>query len=347
VTPVDAWNWPQIPTVTRHDVGLINQTYTVTLAGTVAAILQRLNTDIFVPEVHEDIEAITAAITAAGLPTTSLLRTKKGTLWHTASDGSIWRALTPVGDRTVEILTRPEDAREAGALVGRFHTALRMFHWDFRSVRSGAHDTDAHMDRLARAVNDCRSHRLWWDTASLSETIGEGWRTLQTPRDLPMRIVHGDLKISNLRFTGDQATALIDLDTLAWGTLDLELGDAMRSWCNTASEDDAEASFDLDLFRAAMTGYARGTRAHPPTEDEWNAVLPGLERICWELAARFAWDALSESYFGWDSNRYPAAGEHNLVRARGQVQLARSVRAQHSDATDVLRQIRQAHGAQR
>ena len=343
MTPVDAWIWPKQPTVTRHDVGLINQTYTVSSEGRVVGILQRLNTDIFAPEVHEDIEAVTRALAAQGLPTTSLLRTASGQLWHTTSDGSVWRALTPIGDRTIETLSRPEDAREAGALVGRFHSALRTFQWDFRSVRAGAHDTHAHMDRLARAVNDRRSHRLWWDTASLSETIGEGWRTLCTPSDLPRRIVHGDLKISNLRFTGDRATALIDLDTLAWGTLDLELGDAMRSWCNTGSEDDAEAAFDLEIFRAAMSGYAHGSRDNPPTEAEWASVLPGLERICWELASRFAWDALSESYFGWDSSRYPAAGEHNLARARGQVQLARSVRTQREDASSALLQIRQAH----
>ena len=258
MTPTDAWNWPSEARVERHAVGLINQTYTVAADGQLVAILQRLNTDIFVPEVHEDIDAITEALADAGLPTTRLLRTTSGDLWHTAPNGTVWRALTPIGDRTIEEIHNPHDAHSAGALVARFHAALRSFHWDFRSVRPGAHDTDAHMDRLSRAIGDHRDHRLWWDTASLSETITEGWRTLSVPRGLPKRIVHGDLKISNVRYTGSDATALIDLDTLAWGTLDLELGDAMRSWCNPAAEDHDEAHFDLEIFRAAMTGYAEG-----------------------------------------------------------------------------------------
>ena len=32
-------------------------------------------------------------------------------------------------------------------------------------------------------------------------------------------------------------------------------------------------------------------------------------------------DAIFESYFGWDRARFPAAGEHNLLRARGQFAL--------------------------
>ncbi len=37
-------------------------------------------------------------------------------------------------------------------------------------------------------------------------------------------------------------------------------------------------------------------------------------RIATELAMRFAADALNERYFGWDRARFPAAGEHNLLR---------------------------------
>ena len=340
MTPAEAWNWSGTPTVRRHEVGLINQTYTVDIDGELAAILQRLNTDIFAPEVHEDIEAITAALAAAGLPTTRLVPTATGELWHTDAQGGVWRALTPIGDRTIEKLRDPADAHSAGALVARFHGALRDFSWDFRSVRPGAHDTDLHMEKLASAVHDERQHRLWWDTASLSETINEGWRTLEVPSGLPTRIIHGDLKISNIRFTGPQATALIDLDTMAWGTLDTELGDAMRSWCNPATDLDPEAFFDVEIFAAAMAGYAEGAGDAGPTELEWSAIVPGLERICWELAARFAVDAVKESYFGWDKVNYPAAGEHNLARARGQVQLAKSVRKQRSAAEAALKKAR-------
>ena len=46
-----------------------------------------------------------------------------------------------------------------------------------------------------------------------------------------------------------------------------------------------------------------------------------------ELAVRFAADALRESYFGWDAERFESCGHHNLVRARGQLDVARQARA--------------------
>ena len=64
--------------------------------------------------------------------------------------------------------------------------------------------------------------------------------------------------------------------------------------------------------------------------------MPGLERIALELAARFARDALEESYFGFDP-AFGGRGEHNLLRARGQAALARSVAANRSTLEAVVR----------
>ena len=63
------------------------------------------------------------------------------------------------------------------------------------------------------------------------------------------------------------------------------------------------------------------------TTDERRALLLGVEWVSLELAARFAADALRESYFGWDAARFPGRGEHNLVRARGQWSLHQALLA--------------------
>lgn len=333
--PITAWDAPEGAVVAPLGTGLINQTWGVWTGEVLWGVLQRLNTGIFRPEVHEDIEAVTAWLAGRGAPTTRLIRTRAGELWHTDAEGGAWRVLTPIGDRTIDKLVHPADAREAGALVARFHGAMRGFAWDFRSVRPGAHDTDRHLDGLLTAVEAHRDHRLWWDVASLSETLGEGWRSWRGPTDLPVRVIHGDLKISNVRFEGARAVALIDLDTLQWGTLDIELGDALRSWCNPAAEDAKETAFSLPLFEAAIAGYAEGAASHPPTAAEWDAIVPGVERICWELSARFAKDALEERYFGWNP-AFGTRGDHNLLRARGQAALAKSVRAQADAARAIV-----------
>jgi Ser/Thr protein kinase RdoA (MazF antagonist) len=320
---LSAWDWPAPPTAHAADSGLINQTWVLTGPDRPLGVLQRLNTEIFVPAVHEDIEAITTHLAARGLTTPVLMRTRSGDLWHTDDRGGAWRCLTWVGDSTVHKLTDAQRARSAGELVARFHAAVSDLHWDFRSVRPGAHDTDKHLDALRSALATHSGHRLYEEVAPLADRVFARWQRWKGPRELPQRIIHGDLKISNVRFAGTRAISLIDLDTLQWGTLDAELGDAFRSWCNPASEDAARARFDLGLFDAAIQGYALGARAHGPSEEEWASIVPGIERISLELAARFARDALEEAYFGWDK-RHGTAGDHNLLRARGQLDLART-----------------------
>jgi hypothetical protein len=77
------------------------------------------------------------------------------------------------------------------------------------------------------------------------------------------------------------------------------------------------------VFRAALRGYARTGDATP---EEWASIAPGVERIATELAARFAKDALEESYFGFNP-KFGTRGDHNLLRARGQISLAAAVAA--------------------
>lgn len=323
---VRAWD---LATFDLHgsDSGLINATWIVGRPGHVEGILQRLNTAIFSPLVHEDIAAVTAHLAAKGLPTPRIIPTAAGGLWHTDAEGGVWRMLTPVGDRTVERLERPEDAEIAGDLVARFHAATADLAWAFRAVRGGFHDTGLRMAQLRDALDAHRGHRLYDRVAPLSDALSTAWDGLRSEAfALPTRIIHGDLKISNVRFSDRGEHALIDLDTLGHGTLDAELGDAFRSWCNRGLEDDPDGRFDAALFAAGISGYARG--AAGVTADERAAIVPGVVRIATELSARFAADALSESYFGWDARRYATRGEHNLARAVGQAALARAAAEQ-------------------
>jgi hypothetical protein len=76
-----------------------------------------------------------------------------------------------------------------------------------------------------------------------------------------------------------------------------------------------------------VEGYA-SRAAGAVTAAEWGRLVDGVLAICRELAARFLADALRESYFGWNAERYATRGDHNLVRGVGQWRLAESVRSQ-------------------
>ncbi|TNE90283.1 MAG: hypothetical protein EP330_08755 [Deltaproteobacteria bacterium] len=311
--------------------GLINQTWRVMHEGR-ETILQSLNTQIFDPVLHEDIAAVTEHLAHKGLPTPRLVPTTAGSLYADV-DGGCWRMLTVVGNRTIERVEDLADARSGGALVARFHAATADLEHRFVNPRSqgGFHDTQVRMDQLREALDAHRGDDFWDETAGLAARIEALWASLAGGRELPQRVVHGDLKISNLRYDDADAIALIDLDTLARGTLDAELGDALRSWCCLAGED-GEPAFSLDVLGAAMEGYA--SEAVGITDAEWDSFVPGTIRIATELAARFAADALNRNYFGFD----PAlgSGRHNLLRAEGQLALAEQIAAVRDEAQAVV-----------
>lgn len=342
--------------------GHINATFCVE-AASAPFVLQRLN-PIFAPEVNLDIEALTGHLAAAGLKTPRLLRTHAGEAWHVAEDGGVWRALTFVPGPVFTQATAPGLCHGAGALLGSFHRALAPVHHTFAARRLGVHDTPAHLAGLHAALQAHAGHPAYEAVAPLAEAVFAGLDVLPDLAGLPSRIVHGDPKLSNVIFTeaasaapgaavgADPPThavveppwtgapawparAMVDLDTMAPMPVHLELGDALRSWCNPAGEGPAPARFSLPNLAAAAAGYAAGAQGLLSSA-EVAAIVPGTALITLELTARFLRDALEERYFGWDAAHYDHAWQHHLVRARSQLACWRAQQAHGSAPAEAV-----------
>ena len=329
-----AWGWRSAQ-ATPLAGGLINDTFAVRdEGGAPLACMQRLH-PVFAGAVNLDIEAVTAHVAARGLVTPRVLRTLDGRAWLDR-DGRAWRALSWVAGASVHRIPGPAWAEAAGALVGRWHVAVSDLAHPYAFVRPGVHDTAVHLARLRATA-----------AAADAEASEVAHAILGAAADLPalpetaLRHVHGDLKISNVMFASADpaspplASCLVDLDTVARGTLAFELGDAMRSWCNPRGEDAGSVVFDLDIFAAAMRGYRRIADGIT-TLAERRSIVIGLETVCLELAARFGADVVEDRYFGWDAARFPSRRAHNLVRARGQLALGLAVRAAREDALGLV-----------
>lgn len=322
-----AWGW-RAEQVEPLSGGLINKTFVVRDRGEPIAVLQQLHT-IFGPDVNLDLEAVSSHLAAKGYVTPRLIRTLDGK--PCVEENAVWRALTWIEGETVHKVPSPAWAEAGGALVGRFHRAVADLQYDYRFTRSGVHDTAAHLARL-RGYVDAGGDP---EAVELGREILGAAAGLPPLPALPKRHVHGDLKISNLLFRRAplEGICLVDLDTLAMGTMAFELGDAMRSWCNPIGEDAASVRFDLPIFTAAIRGFrSEGSLS----VEEGVSVVAGLETVCVELAARFAVDVFEDRYFGWDASRYPSRRAHNLVRAKGQLALGREVRAARDEALAVV-----------
>jgi Ser/Thr protein kinase RdoA (MazF antagonist) len=312
--------------VERAASGLINATWFVRAATGAPLVLQRLNA-VFPASVNADIDAVTRHLAAKGVLTPRLVPTRDGALWHEQA-GTVWRVLTRIDGVCRDAVESPAQAREAGRVLAEFHRAVADLEHTFSSARLGVHDTTRHLDALRTALAELPAHRDFGAIEPLAARVAELAAELPALPASGDRIVHGDPKISNLMFArgSDHALCLIDLDTLARMPVALELGDALRSWCNPRTEDASDARFSVPLFQAAVEGYAGAARGFL-SEAEWRAIAPGTLTITVELAARFCSDALRERYFRFDPARYASASAHNRARTRGQLQVAEQIAA--------------------
>ena len=325
----------EVVSLTRITHGLVNLTLKLATRDGACFALQRLH-PVFGPGVNHNLDRVTVHLAARGMLTPRLLRTREGAL-AVEHDGARWRVLSWIDGRAFDFFTQPAQAVAAGALLARFHGLLADFAEDLSVERPPIHEFARHRARLAAAQDAGRAHRLRAEVVRAAAQLDTMRTAYPAPRATPLRLVHGDPKISNLLFNdaGTQALCLVDLDTLAPMALPLELGDALRSWCNPRREDDPQARFEMDLFAAAVRGYGAAARDFI-SGDETAAIVPATLEIHLELAARFLIDALEESYFAWDATRYASRGAHNLARAHGQLAAAASLLSQLTAAEDAV-----------
>lgn len=316
--------------------GLINDTWRADSAGGQRFVLQRLH-PVFDPDINRNIRVVTRHLGDNGMTTPQLIRCDNGDLYCIDSD-HCWRLMTHIDGRSFDAVTGADMAAQAGRLVARFHCTMSGLDYSYLGQRNNVHDTASHLAHLRSTLAAQSAHRHYQRVNELAQRILKAAANYPGIDALPYRHAHGDLKISNILYDQHgKALCLIDLDTVSKMPWPLEMGDALRSWCNPRTEDRLRANLDLELLDAAIAGYAS---AKPPwlQDAEADMLIDGLERICLELAARFLADALNERYFGWDRDHYAHAGDHNLARGNAMARLYRDVCRKRHNAVEIVAQ---------
>ncbi|MGN0801117.1 MAG: phosphotransferase, partial [Candidatus Faecivicinus sp.] len=154
--------------------------------------------------------------------------------------------------------------------------------------------------------------------------------------ELPLRVTHNDTKINNVLFErdGSQAIVVIDLDTVMPGLVGHDFGDAIRFAANFVEEDSPDedkAGVNMDVFREFADGFLMRT-ASTLTQKEIDTLGISCFALACELATRFLDDyILGNQYFKTD---YP---EHNLVRTRCQIALAKDMLLKMDEMEAIVR----------
>ncbi len=318
--------------------GNVNDTWKITVPGQPSFVLQRLNPHVFAnPGLVQDNLHILSShlLTKCRLENPDFIPLQlcpapSGAISYVAPDGAWWRLLNYIDNsRTIATVTTEQQAREIGRCLGLFHQLTASLAPDtIHDPLPGFHCTPCyleaydiiipvsgrHQDEQCRqCINGRRQDVFMLENARKQATIS-------------MRVVHGDPKAANFLFAREDSRviSLIDLDTLRPGLLLHDLGDCLRSCCNTAGEEQRaeDVYFDPEIFVALLKGYRPFARNTLCMGDLY-LLTDSVRLIAFELGLRFYTDYLAgDVYF---KTQYP---QHNLYRAQAQFALVQSIERQ-------------------
>lgn len=308
--------------------GHINNSYLVSTFGNDKYILQKINQNVFKNPggVIANLIKINDYLIALDYPyqVAKLLYTKKEEPYFIEKT-NFWRAIEYIeNSRNILVCPNRETAFYTGKAYGHFIKSLSGFEQrKIEIVIPDFHDPQKRYTELELSIKTNFDNRvieageLIEKAIKYKDIISE---YKQVTKDLPIRMVHNDTKLSNLLFNIDlsEVKAIIDLDTVMPGYLINDFGDMVRSICNPAEEDEMDLKkvvFNVDYYIALRNGFLNGLCEIISKEEE-SALTIGIKAVIYTQFIRFLSD-----YLNGDNYYSLTYQDQNLKRARVQSHL--------------------------
>jgi hypothetical protein len=328
---------------TELNSGHINDTFFVKADGNKNYILQRINHNVFkdVPGLvnnkvltsnHIRSKYSNLSEIELSKKVLSFVKTKIKDLYYFKIDGNFWNVMVFIDDSiTHEIVNDAEIAYEGGKLLGAFLNdtsdfdpsqlvdVIPNFHdMSFRYKQYESSMQSALNSRLKKASKYIKTVADLKDEMHILQELKEAGR-------IPVRVTHNDTKISNSLFDADnKGICMIDTDTVMPGIIHYDFGDAIRTICNPAAEDEKDllkVKFNVEYYRAYEKGFLEKTKdSLSPLSLKY---LPlAAKTMIFIMGLRFLTDYLNnDTYYKTNYS------EHNLDRAKNQFKLIESLSA--------------------
>ena len=320
--------------------GHINDTYLIETSHKPYFILQRINHEVFkdVPGLVLNKVNISKHLLKKleHLPENELKRrvlsfvnTKKGDYYYIDDSGNYWNMMVYIDNSvTFETVHNKEVAYEGGKLFGDFLNLTSDFDASkLTEVIPKFHDMSFRFSQFEAALKVASNERLTKakiliEKVQLLKDEMHIIQHLKESGEIKLRVTHNDTKISNALFDlNNKGLCVIDTDTVMPGVVHYDFGDAIRTICNTASEDEKNlelVNFNIDYYKAYTKGFLEEVAsALSPIEIKY---LPlGAKTMIFIMAIRFLTDFLNGDIYY--KTAYP---EHNYDRAKNQFKLLES-----------------------
>ena len=255
---------------------------------------------------------------------------------------NFWRMTNYVPSVTFNTVTDMNVVRNAGKAFGEFQMDLADFNIsELTETIPGFHNTRKRYADFLHSVQEDKAGRASQVREEIDYLISVQDQAccltdLHSDGKLPLRVTHNDTKINNVLFSPEkhEAMIVIDLDTVMPGLIGHDFGDAIRFAANFVEEDCPEyekAGVNLEVFRAFAEGFLSMT-AKTMTDTEVDTLAMSCFVLTAELATRFLADYLDgDLYFNIKSP------DHNLVRTRCQIALAKDMLAHMDEMKQIVR----------
>ena len=255
---------------------------------------------------------------------------------------NFWRMTNYVPSVTFNTVTDMEIIRNAGKAFGEFQMDLDDFDIaELTETIPGFHNTRRRYETLIQSIQEDKAGRVAQVREEIDFLLSVQDRAckltdLQMAGELPLRVTHNDTKINNVLFNPEDNNAMIviDLDTVMPGLMGHDFGDAIRFAANYVEEDCRDydkVGVNLEVFRAFAEGFLSMT-AKTMTEKEVETLALSSFVLTAELATRFLADYLDgDLYFKIN------APDHNLVRTRCQIALAKDMLKKMDEMEKIVR----------
>ncbi|WP_299556312.1 aminoglycoside phosphotransferase family protein [Seonamhaeicola sp.] len=326
--------------------GHINDTYLIKTVRKPYFVLQRINHGVFkdVPGLIENKVAVSCHIQKKlenkskkkqERGVLAFARTKGGSAYYRGHEGNYWNLMYFI-DKSVthETVKSGDIAYEGGKLMGKFLMLTKDFDVNkLIEVIPKFHDMSFRYTQFEEAVTKASKERLEAskEYIKIINDSRQEMHILQSLKEsgaIRTRVTHNDTKISNVLFNkNNKGICVIDTDTVMPGIIHYDFGDAIRTICNTAAEDETNlelVEFNVDFYKAYTKGFLKHMKSSiSPLELKY---LPlGAKTMIFIMALRFLTDYLNGDIYY--KTKYP---DHNLDRTKNQFKLLQSLSNQLS-----------------